>query len=526
MAPKHVKNRFHQVMDELDISAATLSREAGVDASIINKWRRGSRAVTPRSNAVNAVCAALLRLDGHRLLQPHLAPYRSANATDAEALAAFLLGQDLPGLAPRSAPATAPQSGEYTVEHVVYLGQRGFRKAAIAMLDYVLLLPPGQTITVLCHGRWDWFIKNVPFALQFILKLKQAVGHGTRLRMVNRVGYSMADVSAFAGHWLLAHLKGYIRSLYYEGEMPRDIRFVGSIPGYWSARVEEDATVEDQLYVGLYTDPRETRRDAAMCDEYIAVSRPASQYAFFAHPAGGACFEGFAGEAGFEESVRLWDDGPLPAWQKAGAVQPDGSFYAICRVPGIGIATRHEALAVAGEDGLPALPAYLLRENSSFAVGPHKIILCREDVREGLGKARRMHEVLSAVLHRRAFVPREMLAAQIKRLLAAMEERDDFEVALMPRTAFEKLEQELVCYKNSITIGWLQNMQQSVYCNDEATAGSFYGFIGHTWQKLQVGWRRQSTVARTLRRWLAGKDLDVQEHDSPQVQNWDVLPKG
>jgi hypothetical protein len=30
---------------------------------------------------------------------------------------------------------------------------------------------------------------------------------------------------------------------------------------------------------------------------------------------------------------------------------------------------------------------------------------------------------------------------------------------------------------------------------------------------------------RTLRKWLAGKELDVRELDSAIVRNWDVLPK-
>ena len=500
-------------MDALSVNAAELSRECGVDASTINKWRTGSRGIRERSGSVREVAAALLRLDTDGALTEHYAPYKNVNGDDKSAVVAWLTGTPMPGLMGRTELPEIPTSGDYLVQHMVYLGKSGFRKAAIAMLDYLLLLPPGQELTVLCQGRWDWFIRNIPFVLQFVAKLRRAVAHGTRMRMINRKGYSLADSSKFAGFWLTAHMKGYIRSLYYEGEMPREIRFIASIPGYWSGRAEEDSTVEDSLYAGTYTDPRETRRDAALCEEYAAISKPSTQYAFFDCPLGN------------KENERLWKAGALPLWEEEGAKEPDGSFNVICRVPGLALLTKIEAVAIAGNKDLPMLPDYLFREDEAYAPVPHKVILCREDVRDGLSKERRKHEVMSALLHRRAFVPHDMLAAQIRRLLSAMQISNDFEVALMPKSAFDKLELELICFKNSITIGWLQDGSESVFCNDEATAGSIYGYVDVLWDKLHMGWKRKRNVQATLRKWLSGKDLDEKDVDSAAVLNWDVLPR-
>ena len=506
-------NRILMVMDLLGLSATALSRASGIDASIISKWRRGNRQLTARSQALQQAACALLQLDTGGLLQEYYLPHRSGRASDEDALVAFLLSEELPALIPRTAPPTLPTSGDYTVEYRVFLGRAGFQRAAMVLLDYVQLLPAGQTVTVLCQGRYEWFTRNLAFTLQFLDKLKEAIGHGVRLQVVNRKGYAITEAAAFAGHWLKAHLNGYIRSLYYEGQLPGDVRFVGSIPGYWSARAQADPTVEDNLYLGMYTDPRETRKDAALCGEYLARSRPACQYAFFSHPLGN------------DENQRLWgDDIQPPPWKNPGAKAPDGSFHALCRVPGIALGLRSEAITVAGPDTYLYLPRYMLSDDGVFAPAPHKIILCREDVQAGLAKARRMHEVFSTMLHRRAFVPRDMLAAQLRRLLNAMEQREDFEVALMPRTAFENLGLEMVSWHNSVTIGWLPNMKESVFCDDEATAGSFYEFIEHTWERLHKGWKRKDAVARTLRRWLAGKGLDAVEKDSAMVQNWSVLP--
>ncbi len=506
-----LKNRIDFALDALNLSAAALSRASGVDASIINKWRKGSRALTGRSVAVREVAAALLSLDERGALREHYAPYNGCD--DMASLVLWLTGTPLPALVGQVQAPAAKVSGEYVVEHAVYLGKKGFRKAVLSMMDYLLVLPPGQTVTVLCQGKWEWFIQNLPFVLIFIAKLKKAVHRGARLRMINRKGYSLADSSKFAGYWLTAHLNGYIRSLYYDGGLPRDIRFVGSIPGFWSGRAEEDNGVEDSLYVGLYTEARETRKDAALCDEYAAISRTSSQYAFFQNPLGNA------------ENEKLWHEGPLPRWTDPGARAPEGSFFALTRVPGIGIATWDEFQAVAGKDAPPALPRYIFREHAAFAPGPHKIILCREDVRDGLSKERRMHEVMGEILNRRAFVSRSVLAAQVRRLLKAMAEKPDFEVALVPRVAFEKLNLELVCFRDSVTIGWLNNMKESVLTLDEATAGSIYGYVGIVWDRLHQSWKRQTGVRAMLNKWIVGQALTEPLKDSAAVRNWDVEPR-
>lgn len=504
------KNRVQIVLDTLHLSASALARASGVDTSLINKWRRGERQVTSRSAAALAAARALVELDGQARLVPLYAPYRGAGG-DAEALLAYLMDEDLPGLGPRAGAPRQQTSGEYTAEHAVYLGQRGFRKAVLAMLDYVQLLPPGQTIVVVAQGRFEWFVKNIPFLLVFLGKLKKAFARGTRLLLVNRKGYNIADVAAFAGPWVAAHMAGHIRSLYYEGQPPHDeVRFLGCIRGYWSGRAEEDPDVEDSLYASMTTDPRQTKRDAALCDAYIAQSVSVSQYGFLRSPQGDA------------ENPRLWRAGPLPPWGEG--ARPDGSFYATARVPGLGMMTREEVASVAGGDALPGLPEYLFGDGG-FHGGPYRILLCREEVQSALRGGRRTHEALSALLHRPAYVPRGMLAAQLGRLVKEMEQRDDFEVALVPQTAFRKLQLEMVCWKDSVTVGWLQDMSESVYSVDRVTSGSFRESIGYAWSKLLVGWKRKATVLRTLRKWLAGRELDESGPDSAQVKNWDVLPR-
>ncbi|MDL2218991.1 hypothetical protein LJC04_01455 [Ruminococcaceae bacterium OttesenSCG-928-O06] len=362
----------------------------------------------------------------------------------------------------------------------------------------------------MCHGNYNWMVSDMAFVAAFLEKLQRAFARGTTITLINRKGYAIADIAAFAGPWLIAHLKGHIRSRYYEGEMPGNLRFIASIREYWSARVLEDPEVEDSLFLAMYTDVLDIRREVAECDEYLAISRPLSQYHFLQSP------------AGTPAEKKLWPaDGCLPGWNDLEA--PDGSFFASMRVPGFGVMTRAEFDQVA-EGRAPELPAFLFAGDAGFAPGPHKLVLCAEDVQEGLLKSRRMHEALSEVMGQRAFVPQSMLRAQLRRILAAMAQRDDFEVALVPRVAFASLQMDLICWRNSATVAWLQDRTESVYSFDEATSGAFYGFMGFLWGRLMAGWKNQDRVRRQLRRWLAGKGLESTEPDSAIVRGWRLFP--
>ena len=197
----------------------------------------------------------------------------------------------------------------------------------------------------------------------------------------------------------------------------------------------------------------------------------------------------------------------------------------ISRVPGLGLATRAEWKRVAGKTAPPAIPDYLFREKAAFGPGPHRIILCREDVREGLLQARRANEPMGELLHRPANVPRAMLAAQLKRLLDAMRKCEDFEVALMPRSAFKKLELEMVCWPGSVAAGWLQDGSESMFAVDGITVRTYAAAMEYTWDKMQKGWKRRRNVTATLHKWLAGDGLDTPEQDSKIVENWDLMPR-
>ena len=504
--------RLSQVMTATGVSARQLAKASGLTNSIISRWQKGARPLTTRSGSVAVLADTLLALDQKGQLSLLLAPYRTSGESAQDALVQFLTTDDLPAMPPRAMPPQIQYSGNYITEQQVLLGARGFRKGVLFMLDYVMELPPGRQIIVCAHNGFDLFLHNVPFALLFLKRLSKAIERGTSFTLISRRGYGMENDAHFARFWLVAHLKGIMRSRYYEGEPPEEY-FVGLIPGYWSGEAETDPTAEDSLVSVMSTDPRHIRRATAHCDAFLDRSTSASQYEFLKQPTGSL------------EDVQKWKPGPLPKWNEPDAMAPQGSFSAICRVPSIGIMTKAEFAAALGQDQPPVMPDYLFRTQSAFEPGKHQIVLCRDDVQEGLVRQRTQNEPLSALLHRRAFISRDTLAAMLERLLEAMKSNDQFEVALLPRSAFAKLELELVCWQDSASVGWLQDGRQSVFANDPITSGSFHAAIGHIWGRLHKGWKRQPLVRRTLRKWLAGQELDPPAPDSVTVQNWHVLPK-
>ena len=505
------KNSTHLdlAMTLLGVSARRLSERCGVTNSIISRWQKGSRPLTRRSDAVIPLAEALLSLDTDGRLDDLIAPYRTSGEDRNEALIYFLTTDGLSALSARATPPPIISSGSYVTQQQVLLGEKGFRKTVLLMLDYVMSLPPGRQIVTCVHNGFDLFLHNIPFTLQFLAKMQGVIKRNSTFLLISRRGYGMENDAHFARFWLVAHLKGIIRSRYYDGDPPEEY-FVASIRGYWSGEAGRDPTAEDSLISVMYSDPRSMRKAEAHCDAFMQRSKPASQYGFLQRPTGDA------------ENEQNWKPGPLPRWEEPGATEPDGCFSAICRVPSFGVMTKSEFETVLVKDEPPVIPAYLFRAEEGFAQGIYKIILCRDDIREGLLKERSANEPLSMLLGRRAFLSRATLAAMLSRLVCAMEQNELFEVALLPRSAFAKLELEIVCWERSASVGWLQDGSESVFANDPITSGSFHVAVGHAWGRLHKGWKRKSLVIRTLRKWLSGRDLDIQEPDSAIVRNWEA----
>ena len=261
-------SKLNRIMTLLGVSANRLAPLCGVSGSLISRWQKGSRPLTKRSKALVPLAEALLSLDKEGCLDEILRPWQTDGESKEEALCRYMTEEDLPAMPPQAQPAPMQRSGSYVVQQQVLLGEKGFHKATLLLLDYVLRLPPGQQIIVCVHGGYNLWHTNLPFALQVLFKLNHAVKRGVTFMLINRRDEDLAASPYFSIFWLTAHLKGIIRSHYYEGEAPPEY-FVGVIPGYWSGIAEMDKTAEDGVISTLHTDPRSVRKAEIHCNTYV-----------------------------------------------------------------------------------------------------------------------------------------------------------------------------------------------------------------------------------------------------------------
>lgn len=509
---KNDSTRLDEAMRALSLSATELAGEIGVSSSLVARWQNGSRALPTKGNSVPNLAAALSRLDTNGVLDNLLAPHLIVNESKEQALQRFLSGKEMPGLPLTETTSEVQRSGEYVIQQRVLLGVKGFRKAALLMLDYLMELPPGQNITVCVHGGYDLWHGSLPFTLQFLQKLMKAIRRNDSFTLVSHNTEGLDGSPWFSVWWLVVQMRRILNICYYEGAGPEEY-FVANIQGYWSGRTERDETAEDALISTLYTDPRNIRHDEAHCAQYIQRSICTGQYNFLEYPLGNDQYE------------KAWKTGGFPAIYSQEGRFPDGSFSSVTSSPSFGIMTHQEWESLCGDQAPPPLPDYLFSENAVYSFGSFRVILCREEIQAGLNKARLLNKPLSKLLHRKVYVPQEMLRNQLKRMIDAMENNPSFEVALMPRSAFGKLELELITWSNSTSLGWLQDGSESLLATDTLNCTSFSHAAEHVWNQLRQGWKRQKTVKTTLTKWLADENLDEFETDSTIVKNWDIFPK-
>ncbi len=486
-------NHLDYLMGRLQISSSKLSEISGVDHSLITKWRRGERKLTTRSKGLRPIAAALLKIDSENAAKIIAAPYKIEGDSDEAALAMYLVSEDSPALKPRTAPPKRQVSGEYTVTYHVYLGKKGLRNALLSMMDYVMTLPPGQEIVSVMNEDFEWLTGDIAFMLVYIKKMKQAIARGTVFTTETHVEKTATDISMFAGTWAAEGMRGNVNSLYCDIELPKNVMLACCIKGYWSMRLYNDPEVEDSMYAAMYTDPIDIKQDVKLCIQAKACAQNMLKMDFLS---------------------------------SAYSVSPRSAkgFMAIQRTPCFGFLRQNEFKSIAGKDKAD-VPQCLLQPDEGFPQVPIKLIMCREDLLEALCKERKLNVPISEVLGHRAYVPSNTLKRQLSRLLEAMQERNDCEVALVPKCAFERIGVETLTLKESASLSWMNEPVRSVYTEDESITNSMYGFGDYVWERLLAGWKRKSNVVRQLKKWLKGEELDALYRETSAMRNWDLVPR-
>lgn len=507
---------LNTVMNILGVTALELSKQCAVSNSIISRYKKGTRRLKAGSQASLELARVLSQLDQAQQLDYLFVNQRIGGESKEEALRKFLTDYKAPVKRTRSIPPPIQQTGRYHFTTEVYLGKQGVMDATIDMLEYVNFLPPGQEIVICVHGEFDsiWH-NNLPFALRLLLKMKKATERGTTFTLVNRKTDDLEGSPYFSMFWISIQLKGILKTAYYDGTVTSRL-FDAVIPGYWQAYVESDNTADDGLITIHSTDSRSIYNAQVTCNAFFDRCIHLDQFGFLSS----FCTADTEAKYSFP-SV-------LPPWAEADAPSPDGSFSSCSSIPSFGILTRKEWEALCAPNPLPDLPDYLFshpEQENNLAKGTCQIILCREDVRTGLSGKKVVSLPLSLLLGREVVIPYDMFHTMMWRIESYMRVNPNFQVALVPRRAFEKLEFEMIHWHHSIALGWLMDGSNSMLTTDPIMSRSFFSGAKYTWNRLRPGWKRFRNVHSTLRKWLTGKDLDTPFDDSAVIRNWELIPK-
>ena len=480
------------LMSEMGLSALGLSKECEISNSLISRWRSGSRVLTVRSTTLMELSNALVRLDEDKKLEKIVAPYARLGAPLDEAVAKYLTAESIPLVSNRLDRPPIQYAGEYTREEYVLLGNKGMERAAMLMLEYLQQIPPGQEILLLVAvSKRFWRQRTKSFA-NIMQRLNAAFGREPRFTVIEASPDVTSSKLSFAGLWIAQNLRGLIRGRQYLGDLPPEL-VIAVIPGYWAGAVEVDPSAEDGIASKYCADPRVVRTYEMRVRAMLEKCVPGPKYS----------------------ALKNANSISLP-------ITKDMPFNAIVRLPLL------KALTGAELNELDARESKLFVKSFSdfgeFGPGHHRLILCREHMVDSMQSDSTYSLPLTLIEGKEVFVPKSIIACQIRRILEALEERRDFQVALVPMQAYSKIEIELVAWSGVAGFAWLQDGSGDFYDSNPWTLTSLEQAVSSVWNTLPSPWKAKDSVKAQLRAVLDGQKLRDFAHDQQIAEAWSPYP--
>ncbi|MCC8028523.1 MAG: hypothetical protein LIO75_01765 [Lachnospiraceae bacterium] len=177
------------IMDSMDIQTIALAQNLHVDASLVSKWKTGSRTLSERSAYFNDVIEYLISFseeDGFRLLTDCLhALYPQAETADLTQIRTILRR----ALASQK-PLTPPKkertffTGMNSVPALVFDGCAGRRTAILKLLDYADEMSEPGDLIFLDSEEYNWLLENRDFSGEFSNRIMALLKKGFHAKFV------------------------------------------------------------------------------------------------------------------------------------------------------------------------------------------------------------------------------------------------------------------------------------------------------------------------------------------------------
>ncbi len=217
----------------LDLDGVQLSAMTGADRTLISRWKNGSRRLMPQRQWAWKIAAALREHEtdiGANVLSFLLNEYYQAGQMADDALILRIKNwlcaadQDSPDENARRISIYArfmetalhPVAPIENASSLQDISDAEALEAVYRFFDHATALGAPAELMLVCPSGIDFITRDAAFSAKLSKKLSQMFDAGFKLKAVLRIDFRPNGVASFSGAWLAAHLKGYIRSWYYD----------------------------------------------------------------------------------------------------------------------------------------------------------------------------------------------------------------------------------------------------------------------------------------------------------------------
>lgn len=173
------------LMDQMDIPTVSVAQAIHVDASLVSKWKTGSRNLSSRSLYFDNVIECLIDYDRDndcRFLKAALRNLYPKEDPEGEAELKLLLREALSQNPFRENPKENDLllKDSNTINVSVYKNNEGRRQAILGLLDYALTMEIPGEFYFLETEDFEWLLEERSFCAEFTRKLKALSDKGFR----------------------------------------------------------------------------------------------------------------------------------------------------------------------------------------------------------------------------------------------------------------------------------------------------------------------------------------------------------
>jgi hypothetical protein len=499
---KEYRTNLALVMDIFDISSSRLAEDIGADRSLVSRWKNGNRKIMPNRHWADKLTFVFLEYDKRLKTRPltnileeyynicgmtvsslagHFknwlcAPRQNSAGENARRMSIYLNFVDRwvshpqaasreagPFLYGHASPSTSA-SGYYECLNAIY----GF-------FNHISSFGSPLEITLVCPSGIDLITRESSFSIKMLRMLSGMFDAGFRLKAILRTDFRISDVALYSGKWMVSHLKGYIKSLYYDEFRKVDADKI-------IIMAEDAAAIRifgDDYNYEFYSGAGEVCKVRRICDHYTTKSRPRFRYDFFRSP--GNYLQGLPNGHG----AHSWLFQHLPHFPIGG-----GKIY-----EKLGL-SQSEAEYIRKQ--FPIVRACPEQHGPDFQI---RHALCMDSIEEALDKPKHLCFELSDMLGRRVYMDTQFLVDQLCAIKRLKKQFRNYSVCFLDASVFGKIAMEIAVHGKNAAICWLRG-QMSTATHDYITVSALNGFCADVWGKIPAASRSEAAAKRCLAKLL------------------------